>query len=184
MSKTHGFTPAEIATYEKLFKAMDTDGSGKLDHSEVQALMRNVGEEVSFNRVGEIIKMVDVNSDGEVDFQEFLGEPSLREAHRRGSGARVRDPTGAHGEQGREGTVAASFMSGGEPTAAAFSSCRTAVSATKWGKSDGLMELCPLSPVPFEALRSPLQLSSLLVLTPVPRGCTLCRERRARIPGI
>ncbi len=34
--------------------------------------MRKSGEEVSFARVGEIIAMVDKNSDGQIDFEEFI----------------------------------------------------------------------------------------------------------------
>jgi len=36
----------------------------KLDHEEVQVLMRKSGEEVGFARVGEIIAQIDKNNDG------------------------------------------------------------------------------------------------------------------------
>jgi hypothetical protein len=35
--------------------------------------MRAAGEEVSFNRVGEIVQMIDKNQDGMIDFDEFIG---------------------------------------------------------------------------------------------------------------
>lgn len=65
------FTAAELAEYRKMFDSFDGDKSGKLDHSEVQGLMRAAGEEVSFARVGEIIQMIDQNQDGFIDFDEF-----------------------------------------------------------------------------------------------------------------
>lgn len=35
--------------------------------------MSAAGEEVSFNRVGEIVGMIDKNQNGMIDFEEFIG---------------------------------------------------------------------------------------------------------------
>lgn len=52
----------------------DTDGSGKIDAKEIQALLE--GEEfkdqISKESLDIVIKEVDVNGDGEIDFEEFL----------------------------------------------------------------------------------------------------------------
>jgi len=66
------FNATETAEYRKMFDDLDSDKSGKLDHSEVQALLRAAGEEVSYARVGEIISMIDINQDGLIDFEEFI----------------------------------------------------------------------------------------------------------------
>jgi len=68
-----GFNASEVSSFRTMFDSCDADKSGKLDHEEVQVLMRKSGEEVGFARVGEIIAQIDKNNDGQVDFKEFLG---------------------------------------------------------------------------------------------------------------
>ena len=52
----------------------DTDNSGKIDATEVKSLLE--GEEfkdqISKEQLNRIIKEVDANGDGEIDFEEFL----------------------------------------------------------------------------------------------------------------
>ena len=52
----------------------DSDGSGKIDATEVKRLLE--GEEfkdqISKDSLNKIIREVDVNGDGEIDFEEFL----------------------------------------------------------------------------------------------------------------
>ena len=56
------------------FAMFDSDGSGKIDAHEVQILLE--GEEfkdqISKDSLNKIIREVDVNGDGEIDFEEFL----------------------------------------------------------------------------------------------------------------
>lgn len=66
------FKPSEVSEFRRLFNAVDTDGSGKLDPSEVMKVMTDIGEKVTEAEVRKIIADVDSNSDNEIDFQEFL----------------------------------------------------------------------------------------------------------------
>lgn len=56
------------------FKMFDKDGSGKIDSSEIGALLS--GEEFrdvySKDQLENAIKEVDENGDGEIDFEEFM----------------------------------------------------------------------------------------------------------------
>ena len=56
------------------FKMFDKDGSGKIDASEVGALLS--GEEFrdvyTLQQLQNAIKEVDENGDGEIDFEEFI----------------------------------------------------------------------------------------------------------------
>ncbi len=56
------------------FQMFDADNSGKIDAKEVKELLE--GEEykdqISRGQVDQVIADVDVNGDGEIDFEEFL----------------------------------------------------------------------------------------------------------------
>lgn len=52
----------------------DTDNSGKIDASEVKTLLEgeDFKDQISKDQLNRIIKEVDANGDGEIDFEEFL----------------------------------------------------------------------------------------------------------------
>lgn len=52
----------------------DSDGSGKIDAAEVKILLEGdeFKDQISKDALNTIIKEVDVNGDGEIDFEEFL----------------------------------------------------------------------------------------------------------------
>lgn len=56
------------------FRMLDKDGSGKIDQSEISALLS--GEEFkdiyTTAQLAQAIKEVDGNGDGEIDFEEFV----------------------------------------------------------------------------------------------------------------
>ena len=56
------------------FQMFDTDGSGKIDASEVKNLLEgdDFKDQISKDSLSSLIKEVDVNGDGEIDFEEFL----------------------------------------------------------------------------------------------------------------
>lgn len=53
------------------FKAVDSDHSGTVDLREVTALFSAIGEPVSDKDAQSLIKEVDLNDDGTIDFTEF-----------------------------------------------------------------------------------------------------------------
>ena len=56
----------------------DTDGDGFIDASELRHLLTNLGEKLSEVEVDEMIKEVDMDGDGKVDYQgrDLLAQPS------------------------------------------------------------------------------------------------------------
>ncbi|XP_061173346.1 uncharacterized protein LOC133182517, partial [Saccostrea echinata] len=54
------------------FKVFDKDGSGKIDAEELKTAMMNLGERMSDKDVNEMIAAADLDSDGKVDYKEFV----------------------------------------------------------------------------------------------------------------
>jgi hypothetical protein len=51
---------------------MDLDGSGAVDESELGLILENLGEQVSASRLKGLIKEIDKDGSGEVEFEEFM----------------------------------------------------------------------------------------------------------------
>jgi plastin-1 len=68
----NSFSPDEVDSFKESFAVFDSDGSGKIDASELSSVLKQLGEESSPEKVEMLIKQVDANSDGEVSFPEFL----------------------------------------------------------------------------------------------------------------
>ena len=51
------------------FKMFDTDGDGFIDASELRHLLTNLGEKLSEVEVDEMIREVDMDGDGKVDYK-------------------------------------------------------------------------------------------------------------------
>lgn len=61
------------------FDAVDTDKSGYLERNELEAVMSSVSSEFDFDQptkedVDEILKEIDVNSDGKISLNEFQAQ--------------------------------------------------------------------------------------------------------------
>lgn len=54
------------------FKVFDLDGDGIITHRELKLIMNSLGQQVSAADIDEMIKEADSNSDGMVDFDDFL----------------------------------------------------------------------------------------------------------------
>ena len=54
------------------FKVFDKNGDGKISKEELKHVMCNVGEKLSDEEAEEMIKEVDVNADGYIDYNEFV----------------------------------------------------------------------------------------------------------------
>lgn len=56
------------------FQMFDVDNSGKIDATEVRNLLEgeDFKDQISKDQINKIIKEVDANGDGEIDFEEFL----------------------------------------------------------------------------------------------------------------
>ncbi|KAH9196351.1 hypothetical protein AeNC1_001672 [Aphanomyces euteiches] len=65
------FGPDEILNLRKQFESLDTDGSGEIDEGELAVLMKALGQKVTSAQLKEIIREVDRNGNGMIDFNEF-----------------------------------------------------------------------------------------------------------------
>lgn len=56
----------------KLFKEIDTDGSGYLDEQEIEEVSNRIGHHLSKKEIKQIVKSMDTNKDGKIEVQEFI----------------------------------------------------------------------------------------------------------------
>ena len=62
----------QMETFQKEFQAMDLDGSGAVDESELGLILENLGENVSASRLKGLIREIDKDGSGEVEYDEFI----------------------------------------------------------------------------------------------------------------
>ena len=55
----------------RMFKIFDKDGSGSIDHTELQAILSMTGESIDGEEVALIMEEVDKDKNGSIDFEEF-----------------------------------------------------------------------------------------------------------------
>eukprot|EP00800_Vazella_pourtalesii_P006789 TRINITY_DN18917_c0_g1_i1.p1 TRINITY_DN18917_c0_g1~~TRINITY_DN18917_c0_g1_i1.p1 ORF type:complete len:155 (-),score=49.25 TRINITY_DN18917_c0_g1_i1:9-473(-) len=55
----------------RMFKIFDKDGSGSIDHTELQAILSMTGESIDDEEVALIMEEVDKDKNGSIDFEEF-----------------------------------------------------------------------------------------------------------------
>ncbi|ETK91849.1 hypothetical protein F441_04791 [Phytophthora nicotianae CJ01A1] len=67
-----GYSTQDVALAREQFAHYDADSSGSINANELHKLFTNLGEQLTLNNVRELIKAVDKDGNGEVDFDEFL----------------------------------------------------------------------------------------------------------------
>lgn len=67
-----GFTPHERELVRHQFEHYDADHSGSISAKELLKLLTVLGEQLTLQNVQDMIREVDVNANGEVEFDEFL----------------------------------------------------------------------------------------------------------------
>ncbi|KAL3781856.1 hypothetical protein ACHAWO_009222 [Cyclotella atomus] len=70
--KPKGLTEDEVEELRQAFCLFDTDGSGTIDPKELRAAMQSLGFEAKNQTIYQMIKDIDVDGSGEIDFDEFL----------------------------------------------------------------------------------------------------------------
>jgi len=58
--------------YQEAFSLWDKDGSGSIDKDELSAVFKACGQNPSDKELDILMKQVDLNGNGAVDFEEFL----------------------------------------------------------------------------------------------------------------
>ncbi|MEQ9551717.1 MAG: EF-hand domain-containing protein [Coleofasciculus sp. G3-WIS-01] len=62
---------AEVERLWQAFRVFDEDGSGEISADELGAVMRSLGQNPTEAQLHDMIKEVDVDSSGAIDFEEF-----------------------------------------------------------------------------------------------------------------
>lgn len=62
----------KIAEFKEAFALFDKDSDGKVTTKELGTVMRSLGQNPSESELADMINEVDANSDGSIDFPEFL----------------------------------------------------------------------------------------------------------------
>merc|ERR1711998_358346 len=80
--------PKDLALFREQFNAFDTDGSGSIDVEELGGIMRSLGEDLSRKQLKALIKEIDTDENGTIEWEEYLIAMSSKreEARRKGSG--------------------------------------------------------------------------------------------------
>ncbi|CAK5026712.1 unnamed protein product [Meloidogyne enterolobii] len=76
------YTKGELKEYQQLFKMFDTDGSGAIGSEELKGAMLRIGLEADDAEIERLIKEVDEDGNGEIDFPEFC--QCMKTAERQG----------------------------------------------------------------------------------------------------
>lgn len=63
----------KIAEFRAAFELFDRDRDGKITSKELGTVMKNLGQNPSETELEEMIKQVDLDGNGTIDFKEFLG---------------------------------------------------------------------------------------------------------------
>uniref|UniRef100_A0A1I7WPK8 Troponin C n=1 Tax=Heterorhabditis bacteriophora TaxID=37862 RepID=A0A1I7WPK8_HETBA len=61
----------ELKEYRQLFNMFDTDGSGAIGNEELKQAMLSIGMHANEAEIDNVIKEVDADGNGEIDFEEF-----------------------------------------------------------------------------------------------------------------
>ena len=61
-----------LESIEGVFKAIDKDGSGDLDHREFKMAMDRLGLGLTEQQIAQCIQVLDKDGDGEVSLSEFM----------------------------------------------------------------------------------------------------------------
>lgn len=63
---------SKLKEYKEAFEMFDKDGSGTISVSEIRKILRNFGNQVTESEVKDMIKDIDADGSGELDFEEFV----------------------------------------------------------------------------------------------------------------
>ena len=61
----------DTSRYEATFEIVDADGDGLIDTTELQGVMKALGEEITAERAAEVVTAVDADGDGRISLEEF-----------------------------------------------------------------------------------------------------------------
>ncbi|XP_067324502.1 calmodulin-like [Anolis sagrei] len=68
----HHFTKEQLAEYKEAFTLFDKDGDGAVTTAELGVVLRSLGHNLTEIELQEIVRDVEANHNGKVDFPKFL----------------------------------------------------------------------------------------------------------------
>ena len=72
----------EVAEFREIFNLVDRDGGGSITASELGELMDTLGIDASPEEIEAMIKEIDQDGDGDIDFEEFVAVMSRKVTQR------------------------------------------------------------------------------------------------------
>lgn len=66
------FSIVDLQAFQRIFAAYDLDGNGAIGLDELRQAMHRLGEQPTDGELRRMIKVVDENQNGQIDFDEFL----------------------------------------------------------------------------------------------------------------
>jgi len=72
VQETFGLSEEQITNVRAAFDAADANKSGTIEATELKVIMASLGHELSDEEVGNILKTLDINGDGKLQFDEYL----------------------------------------------------------------------------------------------------------------
>lgn len=66
------FTDEQVEHMRQLFGYCDKDGSGSIDKEELGSVMHELGKDLSEEELSALMEQLDVDGNGDIDFDEFL----------------------------------------------------------------------------------------------------------------
>ncbi|CAB9523971.1 Putative calmodulin-like protein [Seminavis robusta] len=77
-----GMSQEEIDEYKEAFGMFDINGDGTIELTELKQVMLQLGQNPAEEDLIEMMRLVDVNGDNEIDFDEFLVMMTMRSGER------------------------------------------------------------------------------------------------------
>ncbi|KAK3578512.1 hypothetical protein CHS0354_007765 [Potamilus streckersoni] len=72
IEKAHDLNEDQVLELKEAFDVFDRDGDGCISAKELGIVMRSLGQNPMESEIQEMVKEVDVDGNGTIDFQEFL----------------------------------------------------------------------------------------------------------------
>jgi len=67
------YSPRDLSEQvREAFEMIDNDGSGAISSDEIKRILRTIGDTATDAEIDDIVREIDLDGDGEIDYQEFV----------------------------------------------------------------------------------------------------------------